>query len=164
VVPTVQTSRRCCGFLIGFPNSDCKIVLVQGNFCSRKGFVAEATCMIARRRLCDAKTQITIPGAQPSLASMEMFPRALQVNWAVEDLFSAICTPISRGLRFSLTDHAHCSLSLRRLRPTRIPGTYCAAATATGMDQPIPARSHGHASPRRIFSARRRRFPVFRKI
>src|SRR5271157_850853 len=134
VVPPVQTSRRRRGFFLSLPNSDRKIAFEQGNFCSRAGFIRKATRLIARRRLCDAKTQITIPGAQPSLASLEVFARTVPISEAPEKSFWAICTPISCGLRFSLTRHAHGSLSLRRLRTTRIPRTYCAADTAPGMD------------------------------
>jgi hypothetical protein len=40
--------------------------LAARNFRLRRVFVAEGTRISERRRLCDAKTKLTIPGAQPS--------------------------------------------------------------------------------------------------
>ena len=71
MVPQVQASSRRNGFLIILPTPERKKVLLHGNFCGRLGFVAEATRISERRRLCDAKTQLTIPGAQPSSSICE---------------------------------------------------------------------------------------------
>ena len=65
MVPEVQTSSRCCRFLLNLGNRGQK-VLAQRDFCLQPVFVAEGTRISERRRWCDAKTQLTIPGALPS--------------------------------------------------------------------------------------------------
>jgi hypothetical protein len=66
VVPEVQTPSRCCRFLLSLGNRWRKKVLAQRDFYLQPVFLVEGTRISERRRLCDAKTQLTIPGAQPS--------------------------------------------------------------------------------------------------
>jgi hypothetical protein len=66
VVPEVQTPSRCCSFLVSLGNRWPKKVLAQRDFYLQPVFLAEGTRIGERRRLCDVKTQLTIPGAQPS--------------------------------------------------------------------------------------------------
>jgi hypothetical protein len=49
-----------------FPNRLRKKVLAPRDFYRQPVFAAEGTAISERRRLCDAKIQLIIPGAQPS--------------------------------------------------------------------------------------------------
>ena len=77
MVPQVQAPGRRRGVLLNLrflkrkksreaqlPSPDCV-------------FLEEATRISERRRLCDAKTQLTIPGAQPSPSISSSLPPAL---------------------------------------------------------------------------------------
>jgi hypothetical protein len=71
VVPEVQTPSRCCCFLLSPGNRWRKKVLAQRDFYLQPVFLLEGARISERRRLCDAKTQLTIPGAQPSSSICE---------------------------------------------------------------------------------------------
>ena len=84
MVSAVQAPGGCGGFVRklqlseGFArtqvsNIQPKKALDLSNFPRHCGFVAQGTRISERRRLCDAKTQLTIPGAQPSPSIRERF-------------------------------------------------------------------------------------------
>ena len=65
MVPQVQAAGRRYRLLLSSEIQSDK-THEECNFPPRIGFVAQGTSISERRRLCDAKTQRTIPGAQPS--------------------------------------------------------------------------------------------------
>jgi hypothetical protein len=84
VVPPVQASSRRRRLLVSFATVTRKKGRRPRNFYPLSGFVGEGTRNIARRRLCDAKTQLTIPGAQPSSSNIGCF-RGPVISWTVLD-------------------------------------------------------------------------------
>lgn len=66
MVLEVQASGRRNSLFLNFPIPLRKKPRSGRNFHLWRVFVSEATRFSERRRLCDAKTQLTIPGAQPS--------------------------------------------------------------------------------------------------
>jgi len=118
VVSQVQTPGRCCRFLLSFPNRLRKKVLTQRDFYGQPVFVAEGAAISERRRLCDAKIQSIIPGAQPSSPISEVVGTRLRSSARqriLPDLHSML------GWTTILSDYAHRCAGLRRLRSIRIP-------------------------------------------
>jgi hypothetical protein len=66
MVPQVQTPSRCCHFLLSPGNRWRRKALGVTRLSPPLRVSSVGTRIGERRRLCDAKTQLTIPGAQPS--------------------------------------------------------------------------------------------------
>jgi len=123
----------------------------------------QAHISVARRRLCDVKTQLTIPGAQ--LSSIHwLLPSDFIIFETIWGASCSICASSPSGLRFLLAISTHNFLGLRRLRTVRIPRTHRQTAPTPWMDDALPAHSYRHASFRRGFSRCRWGFFVCRKV
>ena len=64
MVPAVQVASGRRSFFLIIPQFGWAKKQPACNYYARRVFMSEGPCSIARRRLCDAKTQFTIPGAQ----------------------------------------------------------------------------------------------------
>lgn len=77
MVPEVQAPRGRHSFFLILPLSVGKNRSAS-NYYARRVLVNKEPDSIARRRLCDAKTQITIPGAQLPSSNSKSLPAGAQ--------------------------------------------------------------------------------------
>ena len=172
MVPSIQAACGRCRLLVASrPHSNlefCQVVNLKSgscapalqirtepkscNFCMFCGFVARGTRISERRRLCDAKTQRTIPGAHPSSFNFSCRATDCLIPSSHRHHVFAICTPSSAGIRFPFADHTHKHVDLRRLRTDCVSGAHRAARSAARMDDPVPANSHERAAAGRYLT------------